>query len=212
MSKLMDLKDMPAEGQKYRHEGTGREYTVKCLARNDDTDEILVIHSGADGSVWARTLGNFMGLNITGGARFVKAATPTITSQGQSTETTASALENTKGPAFQEIHQKFTEMSKQLSDLASVVQGVVIARGEDGWNSPDQLPPVGCPLKIRVPKYTGISVPGSPPHPPIALLVASEDFESKAERTCHVSARGKPLVYKLEDGTVVKGRFEWTYP
>lgn len=60
----------PEDGDNYRHEGSQRTYKVLCLARDNDRDEILVIHQGEDGTIWSRTLGNFMGLNAEGHNRF----------------------------------------------------------------------------------------------------------------------------------------------
>lgn len=52
---------VPEPKQKYRH-ANGAEYEVICLAKDDDRDELLVIHKGPGGAVWARPVGNFMGL------------------------------------------------------------------------------------------------------------------------------------------------------
>lgn len=51
----------PVLGEYYQHQN-GRQYLVICIARDDDREEDLVIHVGDDGSHWARTLENFMGL------------------------------------------------------------------------------------------------------------------------------------------------------
>lgn len=60
----------PVVGEMYKHEGSRRTYRIVCLARDNDRDEILVIHEGPDGTIWSRTIGNFMGMNESGFARF----------------------------------------------------------------------------------------------------------------------------------------------
>jgi hypothetical protein len=51
------------------------------------------------------------------------------------------------------------------------------------------LPPVNCPLLIEV----------------------DEELLS-AFRESHVIARGRDMVYILEDGKKLTGQFKWTYP
>lgn len=53
---------VPETGEVYAHSGNGGRYSVLCLAKDDDRDEIVVIHKGPDGAIWSRPLGNFMGL------------------------------------------------------------------------------------------------------------------------------------------------------
>jgi len=64
------------------------------------------------------------------------------------------------------------------------------------WNNPGMLPPVGCPLVIRV---------GQRPGPAIIL---------KVERTRHLVDRNGQMEYRSlrVPGAVYHGRFEWTYP
>lgn len=62
--------NVPQAGETYQHQN-GAEYHVVCLAKDDDRDELLVIHKGPDGSVWSRPIGNFMGLRD-GAPRFKK--------------------------------------------------------------------------------------------------------------------------------------------
>lgn len=64
------LINFPKVGEVYIHQN-GLTYEVKALARDQDAEQILVIHQGDDGVVWSRTLGNFMGLNSQGIARFL---------------------------------------------------------------------------------------------------------------------------------------------
>lgn len=49
----------PVAGEVYLHY-QGLAYTVLCLAKDQDREELLVIHQGADGQIWSRTVGNFM--------------------------------------------------------------------------------------------------------------------------------------------------------
>jgi hypothetical protein len=59
----------------------------------------------------------------------------------------------------------------------------------DHWNSPDKLPPVGCPIVIRI----GVAV-------------------FHCERTAHISDRSRDMVYRLLDGSLHTGRHPWTFP
>ena len=61
------------------------------------------------------------------------------------------------------------------------------------WNNPSVLPPVGCPLKIDI----GI-------HGPLRIL--------SAERTAYLDDRSRDMTYKLLDGSLLTGRYPWTYP
>lgn len=63
------LAGMPRPGESYTHRN-GLTYTVLALAKDARQDEVYVIHQGADGNVWSRTIGNFVGLAEDGGARF----------------------------------------------------------------------------------------------------------------------------------------------
>lgn len=56
-------------------------------------------------------------------------------------------------------------------------------------NPADQLPPVACPLVIEV-----------------------DGQLIRAERTEFVQHRGHDMNYRLADGSVLRGRFAWTYP
>lgn len=55
-------------------------------------------------------------------------------------------------------------------------------------NHPNSLPPVGCPLVIKVK----------------GKLI-------RAERTAHIEEKSRDMVYRTANG-VITGRFEWTYP
>lgn len=60
---------------------------------------------------------------------------------------------------------------------------------EPHWNSPDVLPPVGCPIVLRI----GCAV-------------------VQAERTAHIERRDREMTYKLPTGQELVGRYEWSYP
>lgn len=57
------------------------------------------------------------------------------------------------------------------------------------WNRPEVLPPVDCPLVLRL---------GS-----VAV---------RAERVSYLRDRAGEMDYRLSDGSVITGRFEWSYP
>lgn len=57
------------------------------------------------------------------------------------------------------------------------------------FNDPCHLPPVGCPLVIKI----GEKV-------------------YRCQRTKFVPRRGDEMEYVLDNGTTVRGRFHWTYP
>lgn len=60
----------------------------------------------------------------------------------------------------------------------------------DHLNPAEQLPPVDCPLLIEL--EPGLLVP--------------------AARTTFVESKGREMEYRLNDGTLVLGRYRWTYP
>lgn len=68
-------------------------------------------------------------------------------------------------------------------------QGCTAALYYDHWNSPDVLPPVGCPIVLRI----GCAV-------------------VQAERTAHIERRDREMTYKLPTGQELVGRYEWSYP
>lgn len=60
---------VPEVGEVYLHQNC-LAYEVIALAKDQDREELLVIHKGADGQVWSRTVGSFMALKD-GRPRFV---------------------------------------------------------------------------------------------------------------------------------------------
>lgn len=58
----MQTRKTPAPGDTFAHQN-GHEYQVIIIARDDYTEQDLVIHRGMhDGRVWSRPINNFMGL------------------------------------------------------------------------------------------------------------------------------------------------------
>lgn len=56
-------------------------------------------------------------------------------------------------------------------------------------NNPAWLPPVGC-----------------------SLLVMLDGVLTRAVRTSYIERKTDNIEYKLEDGTIILDRLEWTYP
>ena len=56
------------------------------------------------------------------------------------------------------------------------------------FNSCSRLPPVGCPLVIKV-----------------------GEKEIRAERISYITDKENLMDYKLSNGSVITGRFQWTY-
>lgn len=57
------------------------------------------------------------------------------------------------------------------------------------WNRPEVLPPVDCPLVLRL---------GS-----VAV---------RAERVSYLRDRSGEMDYRLSDGSIIRGRYQWSYP
>ena len=57
------------------------------------------------------------------------------------------------------------------------------------FNPPERLPPVDCPLLIQSPAGT-----------------------VRAERTSHLQDKAGQMEYRLDDGSIITGRYAWTYP
>lgn len=56
-------------------------------------------------------------------------------------------------------------------------------------NSPGVLPPVDCPL-----------------------LIFKDDRLMKAKRTSFIEKKNRDMEYELDDGSLIVGRYPWTYP
>lgn len=63
-------------------------------------------------------------------------------------------------------------------------------RPKPEWNSPDLLPPVGCPL----------------------ILLLGQGYEERGERMAYIAQKDRAMHYRLRTGERVVGRFPWTYP
>lgn len=84
--------------------------------------------------------------------------------------------------------ETINELNGVLLELADPENCLVIAEPVH-LNPADQLPPVDCPLLIQV------------------------DGELlQAERTSFIASRDRAMVYRLNDGREIEGRFPWTYP
>ena len=49
-------------------------------------------------------------------------------------------------------------------------------------------------------------------HEPLLILIPSSGTLLKVKRTSHVSNREHELEYVTENGTLITGRYRWTYP
>lgn len=58
------------------------------------------------------------------------------------------------------------------------------------WNPPERLPPVGCPLVIRLDDHVTMWV----------------------ERTSHIADRAGQMEYRARNGMLLTGRYFWSYP
>ena len=58
------------------------------------------------------------------------------------------------------------------------------------FNQPERLAPVGCYLLIQMPDGSVLMV----------------------RRTSHIQKRGRAMDYELSDGTIITGKYPWTYP
>lgn len=67
---MSGLTKVPKPGEVYIHH-RGLAYEVLCLAKDQNREELLVIHKGADGQIWSRTVGNFMAYASNGLPRFL---------------------------------------------------------------------------------------------------------------------------------------------
>lgn len=84
--------------------------------------------------------------------------------------------------------ERIKELNAVLLELADPDNCLVVAEPVH-LNPADQLPPVDCPLLIQV------------------------DGELlQAERASFIASRDRAMVYRLNDGRELEGRFPWTYP
>jgi len=58
------------------------------------------------------------------------------------------------------------------------------------FNHAEHLPPVGCPLLLRLPSGGHV----------------------RAERTGFIADKSREMEYRMVDGSLLRGRFDWTYP
>lgn len=78
------------------------------------------------------------------------------------------------------------------------------------WNKPEDLPPVGCDLLIKVPAGTDVAMVKRE----AMEMGYTTDLERvfKVFRTSHLADRAGAMEYRLPDNSTVTGRFPWTYP
>lgn len=90
------------------------------------------------------------------------------------------------------------------------VSGLDSTLEEINWNKPEDLPPVGCDLLIKVPAGTEVVTVSSN----TMVMAYTTDVERvfKVFRTSHLADRAGDMEYRLPDNCTVTGRFPWTYP
>lgn len=267
--------EVPKKGDVYRHQN-GIDYYIEGLARVDnDYQELLVVATGPDGVMWARPIGNFMGLRGTA-PRFEKVdikdyAHPGVAfsggrDRGTAVEFTsqtadkvisalshisahdgswtltkdgsliinASKLQVDAAPTCQPFavvngvtYLNQGEFDKAFLDLASLKIGrtkegkeyatrvltPLTSQPDDDyhWNKPEDFPPVGCTLLIKVPAGTKVVTAGKEGSPHMGYNT-DEDLIFNVFRTSHLSDRSQQMEYRLPDNSTVTGRFLWTYP
>lgn len=79
------------------------------------------------------------------------------------------------------------------------------------WNKPEDLPPVGCDLLIKVPEDTKVVTAGKEGAAHMGY-VTDKELIVKVFRTSHLADRAGDMEYRLPDNSTVTGRFPWTYP
>lgn len=260
----------PKKGEVFRHQN-GVKYRIEGLARVDnDYQELLVVATGPDGIMWARPIGNFMGLRqgkprfekvdevmdhpgvtfqsnpslaefepgsaqaVTDSLGIIKAANGswtlhkdgklTLTAEREAHADSAAPYAIIEGVVYlsrADLEKSWLNLADlQVSKTCSVKMGVtstgqqyaagVFTEAETHWNKPEDLPPVGCELLIKVPAGTNV------------VTVKSETMEMghttdaervfKVFRTSHLADRAGAMDYRLPDNCIVTGRFPWTYP
>lgn len=269
--------DVPKKGDVYRHQN-GIPYYVEGLARVDnDYQELHVIATGPDGVMWARPIGNFMGLRG-GEPRFEKVDSkeyvhPGVAFSGGRDQ--GSTVEFTSGTADKVVsvlnhisahdgswtltkdgaliinaskvqaeavptctpfavvngvtYLNQGEFDSAFLDLASLkvdpigmdhasirsihVHVPCTSQPDDAyhWNLPEDLPPVGCTLLIKVPAGTKVVTAGKEG---AAHMGYNTDKELifNVFRVSHLADRAGDMEYRLPDNSTVTGRFRWTYP
>lgn len=92
--------------------------------------------------------------------------------------------------ATEELDEERTVAIKRLLKINRLEDRIEELEGGVHLNSESLLPPVDCPLLIRIP--TGALV--------------------KAQRDEWLSKKDGEIAYRLYDNSIVRGRFRWTYP
>lgn len=95
------------------------------------------------------------------------------------------AVKHNDDCGIREYSADVANMAMMLVDICGLLPA---PNDATAWNSPDVLPPVGCPIVLRI----GCAV-------------------VQAERTAHIERRDREMTYKLPTGQELVGRYPWTY-
>lgn len=111
----------------------------------------------------------------------------------------------TDGALIMTVINSATDQAGKLYD-----SGVGSTIEETHWNKPEDLPPVGCDLLIKVPAGSKVVTLKSE----TTEMGYTTDVERvfKVFRTSHLADRAGDMEYRLPDNSTVTGRFAWTYP
>ena len=127
------------------------------------------------------------------------------------------------------LQARVMQLETQVSTLASVLKGLTCGKEveeefvgnllkpqgvpSEGYefNNPEDLPPVGSVLLIKVPAGTQIDQ-ASADSLQFGCYILKEDTVFSAFRTRHLSNRNQDMEYRLSDDSTVTGKFRWTYP
>lgn len=116
--------------------------------------------------------------------------------------------------SVQEVRvDKHNSLVARVTHLESALQSlqVMVASPEEShWNKPEDLPPVGCDLLIKVPAGNDVFTVETKKKKVVYTTEVERIF--KVFRTSHLADRAGDMEYRLPDNCTVTGRFAWTYP
>ena len=110
------------------------------------------------------------------------------------------------------------DLGVRVDSLASQVlmlaDKLKVTASSDGYefNNPQDLPPVGCELLIKVPAGTDVTTLEGQKSGVTMGYTTEAEAVFKAFRTKHLANRSGEMEYRLPDDSTVTGRFPWTYP
>lgn len=108
------------------------------------------------------------------------------------------------------LQRRVTQLETVMAGLQGQLTMASAHAQEPHWNKPEDLPPVGCDLLIKVPAGTSVTTLDH------AMCKMTYDTEVeqvfKVFRTSHLADRAGDMEYRLPDNSTVTGRFPWTYP